>query len=198
MKTEYEKKKSADRGASIKQQKGKLSFILCEFAFLVAILLLSYQVPFVTISSKTTISTSEQDQEAKTTILNGVSFIIKQAYAQKQDKENNITNNETNSTIKYIKTAAQLLGQVSTEYKNGNFSKADELATIAYLDNFEYVEPILEKRGAKNLMEEIEHMMRTEIRDMIKNKVPQDKLDLEVGTIRGKLLDAISVLESSK
>ena len=47
-------------------------------------------------------------------------------------------------------------------------------------------------------MEEIEHMMRIEIRDVIKNKVPHDKLDLEVGIIRGKLLDAISVLESNK
>jgi hypothetical protein len=47
-------------------------------------------------------------------------------------------------------------------------------------------------------MEEIEHMMRVEVRDMIKNKVPQDKLDLEVSSIRGKLLDAISVLVSNK
>jgi hypothetical protein len=164
----------------------------------------SNQTLALLISSKVFfISEEGEDQLTKSKIVSAVNtfIIIKQAYVQKQDMENNTTttnNNETTSTINYIKTAAQLLGQVSTEYKDGNFSKAEELATKAYLDNFEYVEPILEKHGAKNLMEEIEHMMRIEIRDVIKNKVPHDKLDLEVGIIRGKLLDAISVLESNK
>jgi hypothetical protein len=210
MKTEFN-----NLHGNFNQESTLLLFILCSFTFLVAILLLSNQTLALLISSKVFfISEEGEDQLTKSKIVSAVNtfIIIKQAYAQKQDIENNNTaitntsattttttnnNNETTSTIKYIKTAAQLLGQVSTEYKNGNFSKADELATKAYLDNFEYVEPILEKHGAKNLMEEIEHMMRTEIRDMIKNKVSQDKLDLEVGTIRGKLLDAISVLESS-
>ena len=166
--------------------------------------IVSNQTLALLISSKVFfISEEGEDQLTKSKIVSAVNtfIIIKQAYVQKQDMENNTTttnNNETTSTINYIKTAAQLLGQVSTEYKDGNFSKAEELATKAYLDNFEYVEPILEKHGAKNLMEEIEHMMRIEIRDVIKNKVPHDKLDLEVGIIRGKLLDAISVLESNK
>ena len=186
------------------KQKSKLLFILCAFAFLVTILLSSHQALLLFLISSKVIAAleEEEDQLTKRKIVSAVNsfVIIKQAYAQKQDIENNNTtiDNETTSSIKYIKTVAQLLGQVSTEYKNGNFSKADELATKAYLDNFEYVEPILEKHGAKNLMEEIEHMMRVEVRDMIKNKVPQDKLDLEVGSIRGKLLDAISVLESNK
>ena len=167
--------------------------------------IVSNQTLALLISSKVFfISEEGEDQLTKSKIVSAVNtfIIIKQAYVQKRDMENNTTttnnNNETTSTINYIKTAAQLLGQVSTEYKDGNFSKAEELATKAYLDNFEYVEPILEKHGAKNLMEEIEHMMRIEIRDVIKNKVPHDKLDLEVGIIRGKLLDAISVLESNK
>ena len=166
--------------------------------------IVSNQTLALLISSKVFfISEEGEDQLTKSKIVSAVNtfIIIKQAYVQKRDMENNTTttnNNETTSTINYIKTAAQLLGQVSTEYKDGNFSKAEELATKAYLDNFEYVEPILEKHAAKNLMEEIEHMMRIEIRDVIKNKVPHDKLDLEVGIIRGKLLDAISVLESNK
>ena len=187
------------------------------FAFLVTTLISSHQALLLLLISSKVIGTLEEEEDrlTKRKIVSAVnSFVIikQQAYAQKQDIENNNTaitntsattittnnNNETTSTIKYIKTAAQLLGQVSTEYKNGNFSKADELATKAYLDNLEYVEPILEKHAAKNLMEEIEHMMRVEVRDMIKNKVPQDKLDLEVSSIRGKLLDAISVLESNK
>jgi hypothetical protein len=189
------------------KQKSKLLFILCMFAFLVTILLSSHQaLLLLLISSKVIAALEEEEEEDRLTkrkIVSAVnSFVIikQQAYAQKQDIENNNTtiDNEITSSIKYIKTATQILGQVSTEYKNGNFSKADELATKAYLDNFEYVEPILEKHAAKNLMEEIEHMMRVEVRDMIKNKVPRDKLDLEVGIIRGKLLDAISVLERNK
>src|SRR5919202_2537161 len=99
---------------NFKQKNKLLLFILCSFVFLVIILLLSHQaLPLLRISSKV-ISASEEDQLTKRKIISTVNsfIIIKQAYAQKQDIENNITNtttnsNETSATIKYIKTAAQ-------------------------------------------------------------------------------------------
>ena len=68
------------------------------------------------------------------------------------------TNNTKNidSSIVYIETARNLLNQVSTEYKKGNFSEAEELATRAYLDNFEYVEAPLEKKGGSEIMKQLQ------------------------------------------
>lgn len=46
----------------------------------------------------------------------------------------------------------------------------------AYLDNFEYVEPALEKKGASNIMQQLEDMMRKDLRSMIKDEAPYEKL----------------------
>jgi hypothetical protein len=101
---------------------------------------------------------------------------------------------EVNSSVKYIETARQLLNQVSAEYKKGNFTAAGELAIRAYLDNFEYVEQDLEKHGAKDLKEQIEQMMRVELRDMIKSGVSQDQLDSQINAIDLKLTEAMRKL----
>ncbi|MGH9910598.1 MAG: PEFG-CTERM sorting domain-containing protein, partial [Nitrososphaerales archaeon] len=94
----------------------------------------------------------------------------------------------------YVENARQLLKQVSVEYKNGNFTGADKLAVFAYLENFEYVESDLAKNGAEDLMGQIEQMMRVELRDMIKNRVTQDKLDSHIDAIDAKLKEAYVVV----
>jgi hypothetical protein len=104
----------------------------------------------------------------------------------------NIT--EDNSSDKHIEITRQLLHQVSVEYKKGNFTAAGELAIRAYLDNFEYVEQDLEKHGAKDLKEQIEQMMRVELRDMIKSGVSQDQLDSQINAIDLKLTEAMRKL----
>ena len=104
----------------------------------------------------------------------------------------NIT--EANSSDKRIEITRQLLHQVSVEYKKGNFTAAGELAIRAYLDNFEYVEQDLEKHGANDLKEQIEQMMRVELRDMIKSGVSQDQLDSQINAIDLKLTEAMRKL----
>ena len=106
------------------------------------------------------------------------------------------TNNSTegNSSEYYIGIAKQLLNQVSLEYRKGNFTGAEEFAIRAYLDNFEYVEPDLVKHGAKDLKEQIEHMMRIELRDMIKSRVSQDQLDSQISSTAIKLTEAMRKL----
>jgi hypothetical protein len=47
-------------------------------------------------------------------------------------------------------------------------------------------------------MQDIEHMMREELRDLIKNKVNQSELDMHIDAIDAKLLEAISLLKGSK
>lgn len=113
-----------------------------------------------------------------------------------QDASNNTKT--TDSSVIYTETARNLLNQVSTEYKKGNFSGAEELATRAYLDNFEYVEPALEKKGAGNIMEQLEGMIRNDLRGMIKDEVPYEKLISHINATDTKLAEAIIILNGSK
>ena len=110
------------------------------------------------------------------------------------------TNNTKNidPSIVYAETARNLLNQVSTEYKKGNFSGAEELATRAYLDNFEYVEAPLEKKGGSEIMKQLEGMMRKDLREMIKDEVPYAKLLSHINATDTKLDEAISILNNTK
>jgi hypothetical protein len=113
-----------------------------------------------------------------------------------QDASNNTKTTDT--SVIYTETARNLLNQVSTEYKKGNFSGAEELATRAYLDNFEYVEAPLEKKGAGDIMKQLEDMMRTDLRSMIKDEVPFEKLNSHINATNAKLAEAIIILNGSK
>jgi len=112
-----------------------------------------------------------------------------------QENEMTVTENESNKYIDYLQNARNLLNQTSVEYKNSNYTGAEELAIVAYLDNFEYVESELEKKGSHSLMQEIEHMMREELRDLIKNKANQTELDMHINATDAKLLEAINLLK---
>ena len=106
--------------------------------------------------------------------------------------------NESSKSIGYLQNARNLLNQTSAEYKNKNYTGAEELATGAYLDNFEYVEHVLEQKGSHNMVQNIEHLMREELRDLIKNKANQTELDMNIEVIDAKLLDAINLLNGTK
>ena len=109
--------------------------------------------------------------------------------------------NQTRSedpVIKYAQTARELLNHTIAEYKKGNITGADELATSAYLDNFEYVEfPLIKKKSA-DLKEEIEKMMREDLRNMIKDKVPFEELNSHVNATDLRLVEAIQILNGTK
>lgn len=115
-----------------------------------------------------------------------------------QENETTLIEKESNKYIDYLQTARNLLNQTSVEYKNSNYTGAEELAIAAYLDNFEYVESELEKKGSHSLMQDIEHMMREELRDLIKNKVTRSELDMHISAADAKLLEAINLLKGSK
>lgn len=106
-------------------------------------------------------------------ILQSIPFVL----GQSQDTGQNKTASTSDPAISYAQTARELLNQTKMEYSTENSTGAEELATTAYLDNFEYVEPALEEKGAGVLMEQIEGMMREELRNMIKNNVSLEELD---------------------
>ena len=101
-----------------------------------------------------------------------------------------IIGNEDSKDIKYIASAINanilekhikhddnsyflkidtLLEEVLKEINiNRDYKRADKLAIEAYLDNYEYLEAVIEKEDPK-LMGEIELLLRVDIRNLIKN-----------------------------
>lgn len=102
---------------------------------------------------------------------------------------------ETDKSVNYLDNARNLLNQTSVEYKNGNFTGAEELADMAYLDNFEHVEGILEEKASKSFMEDIEHMMREDLRKLIQDKADQSELDMHINATDAKLAEAIDLVK---
>lgn len=121
---------------------------------------------------------------------------LKNGYAQ--ENETNQTEVKSHKYVEYLQNTRNLLNQSLAEYKNANFTGAEELAITAYLDNFEYVEHQIEKNGSHSLVEEIEHMMREKLRDMIKEKASQTDLDLHINATDAKLVEAINLLNGTK
>lgn len=108
----------------------------------------------------------------------------------------NSTSDEPQTPVEFIKVIRGLLAQTITEYTNGNYTGAEELATTAYLDNFEYVEsPLAEKD--KSLMETTEIMMREELRKMILDQVPLEELQEHIDKINENLDKSVDILSMS-
>jgi hypothetical protein len=127
----------------------------------------------------------------------GSMFLSTLALGQSQVKGQNETEATLDSAITYAQTARQLLNQTMVEYSTNNATGAEELATRAYLDNFEYVEPALEQKGAADLKEQIGDMMREEIRDMIKTSTSADELHTLINATDAKLVEAKSILNGT-
>ena len=89
-----------------------------------------------------------------------------------------------NSSKSYISEIRSLLNQVSSTYSANDTAKAKELATIAYLDNFEH----LEKPIGKELSDKGEQLLRVQLRDQISNKASLDEIKQTINDIN-TLLD---------
>lgn len=93
----------------------------------------------------------------------------------------------------YFENIEQLLAEANEEYANGNKDAALSLATRAYLDNYEFLEfPILQQD--EELMEEIEIMMREELRDMIKTDADASEISAHIDAILVKLEEAEEII----
>ena len=70
---------------------------------------------------------------------------------------------------KLYDTIRSLYGKLLVAIDEGDYTKAEELGVEAYLENFEYLEPDIEKVDPE-LLYELEWDMREELRDMIRNE----------------------------
>jgi high-affinity iron transporter len=93
----------------------------------------------------------------------------------------------------YFTIIRELLANVVTEVKNGNYDQADQHAITAYLDNYEYLEAPIEKHDSE-LMVDIEIEMREELREMIRDEEPPAAIEEHVNGIIVKLDEAEELL----
>src|SRR5215213_10822888 len=88
--------------------------------------------------------------------------------------------------VKIIEDIQVLLNKILDEYKAQNYTGAEELATVAYLENYEYIEAPLEEKN-EELMSETEIMLREDLSTAIEEKAPLDQVQQLVNNINGNL-----------
>lgn len=107
-----------------------------------------------------------------------------------------ITEASPTGPAEIIRNIQSMLNKISKEYREGEYSEAEELAIKAYLENFEFVETELGKRD-ESLNEELEHLLRVQLRELIKNRAPPSEIDSLTSEISEKLEKAERLLEET-
>ena len=93
----------------------------------------------------------------------------------------------------YVNNIVDLLTRADAAYP-GDKDLALSLVTKAYLDNYEFLEAPLVNAGEGELMEDIEHEMREELRNMIKRNYSASEVSLQIDNILAQMDTAASVL----
>jgi len=109
-----------------------------------------------------------------------------------------IGNTGTNSSnpLHLISNIRILLNQTLDAVKEQNYAKALDIATTAYLDNFEFVEPPLLKVN-KVLKQDTEFMMRGDLRMSLQHHAPLVDIQKVVKEININLDQAVKLLSKS-
>src|SRR6185312_8657542 len=105
-------------------------------------------------------------------------------------------NQPRDQNAKYFSTIRTDLANSVAYIKTGNYARADDTVVMAYLDNFEYLEPSIDKSDHK-LKIDIELAMREHLREMISKKAPLGEISAYVNGILENLKKAESVLKSN-
>ena len=117
-----------------------------------------------------------------------------------QNRKATAENNHTDASLinqysQYFSSIRNLLQNVITETKKGNYQQADQAAVAAYLDNFEYLEPPIEKHDHR-LKSYLELAMREHLRQMLKEKASSISITVFVEDLLSKLNSAEAMLKS--
>jgi hypothetical protein len=100
--------------------------------------------------------------------------------------------NEGRSPQDYISNIRSLLNQTVSAYSANDTVKANEVATAAYLDNFEHIEAAI----GGELSERGEELLRERLRDQINSNAPLDTIRQTVNEINLVLDEAQASLPS--
>ena len=101
------------------------------------------------------------------------------------------TSNVNSSSLSYISKIRSLLDQVVSTYTANDTVKAKELATTAYLDNFENIEKSL----GKELSDAGEQLLRVQLRDQIISNAPLSQIKQTINEANTVLDKAENILK---
>jgi hypothetical protein len=97
--------------------------------------------------------------------------------------------------IAEIKMVRSMLDEALADYGAGNADQAEQTVGDAYLEHFEKVEHPLEEQD-EELMEELEVLISTTIRNEIKNGKPMAEVQASVAKAKSELAHAEQLLAS--
>jgi hypothetical protein len=92
-----------------------------------------------------------------------------------------------------ISTIRSLLNQTMIEYDNQNYTGAADLADVAYIDNFEFLEAPLAEEN-ETLMEETETTLREDLGSLIEGRAPSTQVQQLLNNITQRLDQAEDLL----
>jgi hypothetical protein len=95
-----------------------------------------------------------------------------------------------------ISTIRSLLNQTMIEYDNQNYTGASDLADVAYIDNFEFLEAPLAEEN-ETLMEETETTLREDLSSLIEERAPSTQVQQLVNNITQRLDQAEALLSTN-
>lgn len=94
-----------------------------------------------------------------------------------------------------ISTIRDLLNQTMIEYNRQNYTGAADLADVAYIDNFEFLEAPLAEED-EQLMEETEITLREELSGLIEERAQPQQVQELINQINGSLDQAERLLSN--
>lgn len=94
-----------------------------------------------------------------------------------------------------ISTIRDLLNQTMVEYNKQNYTGAADLADVAYIDNFEFLEAPLAEED-EQLMEETEIILREDLSGLIEKRVPPAQVQQLINDINQRLDQAEQLLSN--
>ena len=95
--------------------------------------------------------------------------------------------------LDYVSEIRRLLEDARIEYRQGNTDLALNFVREAYLDNYEFLEGPLDDAGERDLMLEVETLMREELRDRIKAGAPAAEIDERIDALMERM-DTVAVI----
>jgi hypothetical protein len=101
---------------------------------------------------------------------------------------------EGQSPIAIISNIKSMLNDLLGKYRAQDYQGAENIATQAYLENYEYIEAPLAQRD-QQLMEQTEVLLREDLRHMITDRVPIEQLEQHIDMINGNLDRATQLLQ---
>jgi hypothetical protein len=120
------------------------------------------------------------------------SAVTFEAFATREESEKS-----QREPAELISSIRDLLNQTMIEYNKQNYTGAADLADVAYIDNFEFLEaPLAEKN--EQLMEETETVLREELRNLIEERAEPQQVQKLISQINGNLDEAEQLLVANQ